>query len=363
MPDGRAVAVKVADGGGRASTPVTVAALRSLGVDVAVRRRARAGVRPRRPGGSTSARWSARRERAPGPSSGRSTTSSTGASTGSPRCSGGSSPRTRRSSRTAGRARTSSARARSPSIDPGPLLDAHRDALAAAVAGERVTAICVTHCHSDHSPLAAWLKEETGAPTSASVRIRRPESRRRRRGEGRGGRRPRLRPRRAHRRRRARRVRTGVDDQRRAHARSHVEPHVLRRRRARRAVPRRPRDGVEHDGGLAARRRHGGLRRVAAQGGRPAAATAPTGRRMARRSPSRSATSKALVEHRLRARAAGARRRCGRVCDRSPTSSPCSTPTSRPSCTSRLGDPSSPTSSSSSTRATCARTPDGYVAV
>jgi glyoxylase-like metal-dependent hydrolase (beta-lactamase superfamily II) len=50
-------------------------------------------------------------------------------------------------------------------IDPGPLLDTHRDAIAAAIAGERVTAICVTHCHSDHSPLAAWLKEETGAPT------------------------------------------------------------------------------------------------------------------------------------------------------------------------------------------------------
>jgi L-asparaginase II len=35
LPDGRAVAVKVADGGGRARAPVTVAALRSLGVDVA----------------------------------------------------------------------------------------------------------------------------------------------------------------------------------------------------------------------------------------------------------------------------------------------------------------------------------------
>ena len=52
-------------------------------------------------------------------------------------------------------------------IDPGPVLDSHRDALAAALAGERVTAICVTHCHSDHSPLAAWLREETGAPTFA----------------------------------------------------------------------------------------------------------------------------------------------------------------------------------------------------
>ena len=34
LPDGRAVALKVADGGGRARTPVTVAALRSLGVAV-----------------------------------------------------------------------------------------------------------------------------------------------------------------------------------------------------------------------------------------------------------------------------------------------------------------------------------------
>nr|MBA3287182.1 MBL fold metallo-hydrolase [Acidimicrobiia bacterium] len=38
-------------------------------------------------------------------------------------------------------------------IDPGPALDAHRDALAAALVGEQVTAICVTHCHRDHSPL------------------------------------------------------------------------------------------------------------------------------------------------------------------------------------------------------------------
>jgi glyoxylase-like metal-dependent hydrolase (beta-lactamase superfamily II) len=50
-------------------------------------------------------------------------------------------------------------------IDPGPVLDSHRDALAAALDGERVRAICITHCHSDHSPLAAWLRDETGAPT------------------------------------------------------------------------------------------------------------------------------------------------------------------------------------------------------
>ena len=52
-------------------------------------------------------------------------------------------------------------------VDPGPELPAHRAALHAALQGERVTAILVTHCHSDHSPLAAWLREETGAPTYA----------------------------------------------------------------------------------------------------------------------------------------------------------------------------------------------------
>jgi glyoxylase-like metal-dependent hydrolase (beta-lactamase superfamily II) len=52
-------------------------------------------------------------------------------------------------------------------IDPGPRLDGHRDALAAALAGETVRAILVTHCHADHSPLAAWLTAETGAATIA----------------------------------------------------------------------------------------------------------------------------------------------------------------------------------------------------
>jgi glyoxylase-like metal-dependent hydrolase (beta-lactamase superfamily II) len=50
-------------------------------------------------------------------------------------------------------------------IDPGPRLDAHRDALAAALEGRRVAAILVTHCHADHSPLATWLAEHSGAPT------------------------------------------------------------------------------------------------------------------------------------------------------------------------------------------------------
>ncbi len=52
-------------------------------------------------------------------------------------------------------------------IDPGPTNDSHREALMTALEGESVRAILVTHCHSDHSPLAAWLREYTGAPTVA----------------------------------------------------------------------------------------------------------------------------------------------------------------------------------------------------
>ncbi len=52
-------------------------------------------------------------------------------------------------------------------IDPGPQLDTHRAALSAALEGCAVRAILVTHCHADHSPLAAWLAAESGAPTIA----------------------------------------------------------------------------------------------------------------------------------------------------------------------------------------------------
>jgi glyoxylase-like metal-dependent hydrolase (beta-lactamase superfamily II) len=48
-------------------------------------------------------------------------------------------------------------------IDPGPDLPEHLDAILAAVVGERVTAIVITHHHSDHSPLAGPLKARTGA--------------------------------------------------------------------------------------------------------------------------------------------------------------------------------------------------------
>lgn len=48
-------------------------------------------------------------------------------------------------------------------IDPGPDLPEHLEALKAALEGERVTDILVTHTHMDHSPLAHPLAEATGA--------------------------------------------------------------------------------------------------------------------------------------------------------------------------------------------------------
>jgi glyoxylase-like metal-dependent hydrolase (beta-lactamase superfamily II) len=48
-------------------------------------------------------------------------------------------------------------------IDPGPNLPEHLDAILAAVKGETVTHILITHHHADHSPLAAPLKAATGA--------------------------------------------------------------------------------------------------------------------------------------------------------------------------------------------------------
>ena len=48
-------------------------------------------------------------------------------------------------------------------IDPGPDLDGHLQALLAALEGETVSHILVTHHHSDHSPLARPLQAATGA--------------------------------------------------------------------------------------------------------------------------------------------------------------------------------------------------------
>lgn len=55
-------------------------------------------------------------------------------------------------------------------IDPGPDLAEHFDALKAALAGERVTHVLVTHGHSDHAPLARPLAEWAGCKTYAKHR-------------------------------------------------------------------------------------------------------------------------------------------------------------------------------------------------
>jgi glyoxylase-like metal-dependent hydrolase (beta-lactamase superfamily II) len=52
-------------------------------------------------------------------------------------------------------------------IDPGPMQQDHFDALKAALKGERVTHVLVTHGHSDHSPLAQPLAEWAGCKTYA----------------------------------------------------------------------------------------------------------------------------------------------------------------------------------------------------
>jgi len=52
-------------------------------------------------------------------------------------------------------------------IDPGPDDDAHLQALMAALEGERVSHILVTHTHSDHSELVPKFKAATGAAVYA----------------------------------------------------------------------------------------------------------------------------------------------------------------------------------------------------
>ncbi|WP_298163368.1 MBL fold metallo-hydrolase [Brevundimonas sp.] len=52
-------------------------------------------------------------------------------------------------------------------IDPGPLDDAHLQALLAAVNGRTVSHVLVTHTHRDHSPLARPFADRVGAPVLA----------------------------------------------------------------------------------------------------------------------------------------------------------------------------------------------------
>jgi glyoxylase-like metal-dependent hydrolase (beta-lactamase superfamily II) len=53
-------------------------------------------------------------------------------------------------------------------IDPGPLDDAHLAALLAAVEGQTVSHVLVTHTHRDHAPLARPFAEAVGAPILAA---------------------------------------------------------------------------------------------------------------------------------------------------------------------------------------------------
>ncbi len=52
-------------------------------------------------------------------------------------------------------------------IDPGPVDEAHMDALLHGLGNERISHIFLTHTHRDHSPGAAPLKAKSGAPTYA----------------------------------------------------------------------------------------------------------------------------------------------------------------------------------------------------
>ena len=52
-------------------------------------------------------------------------------------------------------------------IDPGPIDEAHLDALLRAVEGRTVSHVLVTHTHRDHSPLARPFADRVGAPILA----------------------------------------------------------------------------------------------------------------------------------------------------------------------------------------------------
>lgn len=58
-------------------------------------------------------------------------------------------------------------------IDPGPLDDRHLAALLAAVAGQTVSHVLVTHTHRDHAPLARPFAEAVGAEILAAAPPRR----------------------------------------------------------------------------------------------------------------------------------------------------------------------------------------------
>ena len=146
-------------------------------------------------------------------------------------------------------------------IDPGPADTTHLKAIAAAIKGERLTHILITHSHRDHCDGARALQALLGGeiasfgPTGerarrghagAELRFRRsvlrarPHAWRRRHGAGHE-----LRARRA------------------APAGPRARPSLLRAGRQAHRVHRRSRDGMEHDGDRPAGGQHGGLSRLA----------------------------------------------------------------------------------------------------
>jgi hypothetical protein len=145
-------------------------------------------------------------------------------------------------------------------IDPGPALPDHEAALDAALEGEQVTHVLVTHHHLDHSPLAHTLAKKHGAhvyamsppstlPEGGEVRMEAGDD---------SGFKPDLevedgdvfdRP--------------GLDAARPAHAGPYLQPCLLRAGGRAHAVFRRPCDGLVHLGGEPAGRLDGRLYRPA----------------------------------------------------------------------------------------------------
>lgn len=50
-------------------------------------------------------------------------------------------------------------------LDPGPIIEEHRQAILGSIGDRAVVAVAVTHTHSDHAPLANPLAASVGAPS------------------------------------------------------------------------------------------------------------------------------------------------------------------------------------------------------
>jgi glyoxylase-like metal-dependent hydrolase (beta-lactamase superfamily II) len=50
-------------------------------------------------------------------------------------------------------------------LDPGPIIEDHRQAILGTIGDRTVVAVAVTHTHSDHAPLANPLAAQVGAPS------------------------------------------------------------------------------------------------------------------------------------------------------------------------------------------------------